>query len=156
MTTAKVVALTVRGPERTVSLSMSEIKAMAPTAGYGGWKNVLDNITPPRPYRGVSLRALMGLVGDGSTVTLVASDSYEQDFTPDEIAGAVATYDPSTGRATDGYSGVITPAVAYELNGAPISEKEGGPLRIVFLSPSPDQVTDSKLWVKFVSTVNVR
>lgn len=155
-TTVKVVVLTVHGPRETVSLSMADLKAMTATTGFGGWKNVMDNITRPRSFRGVALNALIAMVGGGSTVTVVAGDSYEQNLAPDEIAGKITTYDPSTGASLGNYSGSLTAVVAYELNGAPIGEGDGGPLRIAFLGSSPDQVTDSKLWIKYVSKINVR
>lgn len=154
-TTAKAVVLTVRGAGKTVGLSPAELRALPATVGFGGWKNSLGNITAPREYRGVALKTLLDLVGGGSAVTVVASDGYRQELSPDELRGLVAAYHPNSGVPTDDLDGVVTPVVAYELRGGAVSQQEGGPLRIAFLSPSADQVTDSRLWVKFVSVIEV-
>lgn len=155
-TTAKTVVLTVRGAGKTVGLSLAELRALPATVGFGGWKNSLGNITAPREYRGAALQTLLDLVGGGSAVTVVASDGYRQDLSSDELRGLVATYRPNNGEPTDDMDGAVTPVVAYELRGGAVGPQEGGPLRIAFLSPSADQVTDSWLWVKFVSVIEVR
>ena len=155
-TTAKTVALTLKGPHGSSALSLVELRALPATQGYGGWKNSLGNITGPRLYKGVALRTLMDLVGGGSAITVVAEDGYEQELTSAELNGTVAVYSPSTGEPTGSFTPPLTPVVAYEVNGSPLSKAGGGPLRIAFLSPAADQVTDSSLWVKFVSVLTVR
>lgn len=155
-TTAKVVALTVTGPSGTQQLSVAELAAMTATQGYGGWKNQLGNITAPRLYKGVAIGALQNLVGGGSSITVTASDGYEQTLSTAELEGAVTIYDPVSGDSVSAMAGEVTVIVAYQLNGGPLSSGEGGPLRIAFVSPQADQVTDSNLWVKFVSGIQVR
>lgn len=155
-TTTKAVALTVSGPSGTRQYSLAELAAMASTQGYGGWKNQLGNITAPRLYKGVAIGALQNLVGGGSSITVTASDGYEQTLSTAELEGAVSTYDPVSGDTVSAIAGEVTVIVAYQLNGGPLSSGEGGPLRVAFVSPQADQVTDSNLWVKFVSGIQVR
>ena len=155
-TTAKgPVVLRVTGPSGTVELSMAELKAMWATAGYGGWKNQLGNITAPVSWKGVALANLMDLVGGGSSVLVVASDGYEQPLSAGELGGAVTTYDPATGAEISSISGSITVIVAYAKGGGAITGEEG-PLRIAFVSPEKDQVTDSAMWVRMVTRITVR
>jgi hypothetical protein len=146
------VALTVTGPSGTKELSMAELKAMAATSGYGGWKNQLGNITGPNAYKGVSLRSLMDLVGGGGSVTVIASDGYSVTISSAEAGGAVITYDPATG---DEVAGVTVKAiVAYAKDGGALSSSDG-PLRVAFVSSESNQVTYSEKWVKQVVELRV-
>jgi hypothetical protein len=154
-TTAKAkVTLTVTGPSGTEELSMADLKAMSVTSGYGGWKNQLGNITGPVLWKGVSLSKLMDLVGGGSSVVVIASDGYEQSLTAGEVSGGVTAYDPGTGEEISSISGNIRAILAYSKGGGAIGSGEG-PLRIAFVSPEKDQVTDSAMWVKMVVSIRV-
>lgn len=155
-TTAKgPIVLTVVGPSGTEQLSMADLKAMWATSGYGGWKNQLGNITPPVSWKGVALTNLIDLVGGGSSVVVTASDGYEQSLSAGELSGAVTTYDPATGEQITGINGSIAVIVAYAKGGSAITGDEG-PLRIAFVSPAKDQVTDSAMWVRMVNRITVR
>jgi len=146
--------LTVSGPSGTKELSMADLKAMSATSGYGGWKNQLGNITAPVSWKGVSVRALMELVGGGGSVTVIASDGYEQTFSGGELSGGINMYDPTSGEAITGISGSLRGIVAYAKSGGAIGSGEG-PLRIAFVSPEKDQVTDGSMWVKKVIRIEV-
>lgn len=155
-TTAKgKVVLTVTGPSGTEELSMADLRAMWATSGYGGWKNQLGNITAPVSWKGVALTNLMDLVGGGSEVLVIAADGYEQPLSAAEVGGAVTTYNPATGEEISSISGSITVIVAYAKGGSAIGGDEG-PLRIAFVSPEKDQVTDSFRWVRMVTKITVR
>ena len=149
------VVLTVTGPSGTQELSMADLKAMWATSGYGGWKNQLGNITAPVSWKGVALANLMDLVGGGSSVVVTASDGYEQPLSAGEIGGAVTMYDPATGEEISSISGSITVIVAYEKAGGAIGGEEG-PLRLAYVSPQKDQVTDGSAWVRMVTRITVR
>ncbi|MCE5254133.1 MAG: hypothetical protein LLG45_08020 [Actinomycetia bacterium] len=131
---------------------MADLKAMPATAGYGGWKNQLGNITGPISWTGVTLRALMRLVGGGSSVTVVASDGYSENLSANDVAGAVTTYDPVTGEVITGID--IIAIVAYAKGGGTLSSGEG-PLRLAFVSSAQNQVTDSAMWVKKVVELRI-
>ena len=131
---------------------MDELKAMSSASGYGGWKNQLGNITAPASWKGVSLQSLMGLVGGGGSVTVVASDGYAATLSAGEAAGSVTTYDPATGEPVSGVS--VRVIVAYAKGGSSLGSGEG-PLRLAFVSSGQDQVTDSDMWVKHVVEIRV-
>ena len=152
-TTAKgPTALIIQGPSGIRELSMAELKAMPATEGYGGWKNQLENITAPTPWKGVSLRALMDLVGGSGSVTVVASDGYGATLSADQAGGSVNTYDAATGQATSGVA--VKVIIAYAKGGAALSSGEG-PLRLAFVTSENNQVTDSDMWVKKVVELRV-
>ena len=133
---------------------MAELKAMPYVEGWGGWKNQLGNITAPTFWRGVSVTALTELAGGGSSIVAVASDGYEQPFSAGELGGAIAMYDPVTGDTVSTIGGNLLAILAYAENGAAIGSGQG-PLRIAFVSPGKDQVTDGGKWVKWVVELRV-
>jgi hypothetical protein len=94
----------------------------------------------------------MELVGGGGSVTVVASDGYTATLSADQIAGAVTTYDPSTGAETNGVS--VRAIVAYTKGGGSLGSSEG-PLRVAFISSEQNQVTDSDMWVRMVVELRV-
>jgi hypothetical protein len=149
------VALKVSGPSGVKELSLSDLKGMAATSGFGGWKNDLSNITGPVSWTGVSLKSLMQLVGGGDSVTIVASDGYSQTLSSEEVSGQVAMYDPASGETVSSIDGSLKAIVAYAKGGAALGSSEG-PLRLAFVSPAKDQVTPSKLWVRLVVELRVK
>lgn len=154
-TTAKAaVVLTVSGPGGTKELSMADLKGMSAVSGYGGWKNQLGNITAPLAWKGVSVNALLDLVGGGGSARVVASDGYEATLSGAELSGQMNVYDPATGEAISSFSGSLRVIVAYAKNGSGLGGE--GPLRIAFVSPEKDQVTDSDQWVKNVVSIKAR
>jgi DMSO/TMAO reductase YedYZ molybdopterin-dependent catalytic subunit len=148
------VVLEVAGPSDTRDFSMTELKALPATEGWGGWKNQFGNITAPMQWRGVSVRALMDLVGGGNSIVAVASDGYEQSFSGAEINGDVPMYNPSSGDAVSSISGTLSIIIAYSQGGAAIGSAQG-PVRIALVSPQKDQVTDGTSWVKWVVKIKV-
>lgn len=153
-TTKGEVLLRVTGPSGTRELSMADLKAMSSTEGWGGWKNQFGNITAPMLWRGVSVRALMDLAGGGGSVVVVASDGYEQAFSSDDLAGGVTMYHPKTGEEISSITGSLRTIIAYAEGGNAIGTGQG-PLRIAFVSPEKEQVTDGTLWAKWVVKINV-
>jgi hypothetical protein len=149
------VVLKVSGPSRVKQLSMADLKAMTATSGYGGWKNDVQNISGPYAWKGVSVRALMDLVGGGGSVTFVASDGYSQTLSADMVGGSLTTYDPATGEEITSINDSVKAIVAYAKDGAALSSSEG-PLRLAFVSPAKDEVTTSKYWVRQVIELDVQ
>jgi hypothetical protein len=144
--------LTLVGPSGTKKLSMADLKAMSASSGYGGWKNQLGNITGPMSWKGVRVSALRDLVGGSGSVTVIASDGYEQTLSASVIAGDTNLYDPTTGDQISG--GSVKAILAYSQSGSALSSSDG-PLRIAFVSAEKDQVTDSAMWVKLVVKIKV-
>jgi DMSO/TMAO reductase YedYZ molybdopterin-dependent catalytic subunit len=133
---------------------MADLKGMSAVSGYGGWKNQLGNITAPMAWKGVSVNALLDLVGGGGSARVVASDGYEATLSGAELSGQMNVYDPATGEAISSFSGSLRVIVAYAKNGSGLGGE--GPLRIAFVSPEKDQVTDSDQWVKNVVSIKAR
>ncbi len=155
-TTAKAdVVLTLSGPGGTKELSMADLKALSATSGYGGWKNQLGNITAPAAYKGVTVNKLLDLVGGGGSALVTASDGYQAVLSGSELSGQCNMYDPASGEAITGISGSVKVILAYSKNGKSLSSGDG-PLRIAFVSPEKDQVTDSDQWVKSVTSIKAR
>jgi hypothetical protein len=134
---------------------MADLKALSAVSGYGGWKNQLGNITAPMSWKGVSVNTLLDLVGGGGSAMVRASDGYEAVLSGSELSGQCNMYDPATGEAVSGISGSLKTILAYAKNGKAIGSSEG-PLRIAFVSPEKDQVTDSDQWVKSVISIKAR
>jgi hypothetical protein len=147
--------LSVTGLSGTREYSMADLQALPATEGYGGWKNKAGVITAPMLWKGVSIRALMDLVGGDTSVTVTASDGWVETLSADELGGDVTTYDPATGQEIDKISGSLSVIVAYQQDGAAISPADG-PLRIAFVSPGQDQVTDGNSWEKWVTGIKVK
>ncbi len=86
---------------------------------------------------------------------MAATDGYVMTFTTEEILdGAFVTYDPVTGTQTR-IEDPPQPVIAYEQEGEPLYDDEG-PLRLVFLTPDPQQVVEGFLWVKWVTRIQMR
>ncbi len=134
---------------------MADLKALPAVSGYGGWKNQLGNITAPVAWKGVSVNTLLDLVGGGGSAVVRASDGYEAVLSGSELSGQCNMYDPATGEPVSGISGSLKTILAYAKNGKAIGSGEG-PIRIAFVSPEQDQVTDSDQWVKFVVSIKAR
>jgi hypothetical protein len=149
------VALTLLGPAGTKQLSMADLKALPATSGYGGWKNKTGNITAPVSWKGVSIVSLIELAGGGSSVKVTASDGYVQPLSAGELGGGVTMYDPATGEAIASISGSLRVILAYSKDGSSLGGDEG-PLRIAFVSPEKDQVTDGSNWVRMVVKIEVQ
>lgn len=145
--------LEITGPSGTERLSVVDLKAMAATQGYGGWKNSVGTITGPRLYEGVSLGDLAALVGGGNTITVVASDGYSRTLTAAEAAGEVAQYDPLTGEEIP-EAGALSLILAYGEDGQALRYGDG-PLRTALVGESATRVTSSKLWIKQVVRIKV-
>ena len=114
---------------------MADLKAMSSTEGWGGWKNQFGNITAPTLWRGVSVSALMDLVGGGGSAIVVASDGYEQTFSSGELDGGVTMYDPATGGEISSNSGGLRAIVAYSEGGKAIGSGQG---------PDPDRLREPR------------
>ncbi|NPV57986.1 MAG: hypothetical protein HPY76_15125 [Anaerolineae bacterium] len=140
-------------------LTMSDIQAMEPDEGYAGIKSSTGEITPPATFKGVSLIRLAELVGpmeEGTGVNVVASDGYSITFSYNQLMnGDFIAYDPGTGDEKQ-EKPVLTPILAYEVDGADLDENRDGELRVAIISDEKNQVTDGHWSVKWVSKIEVR
>jgi hypothetical protein len=155
--------LTLVGPAGTQEFTMAELKALAATEGFGGWKNKVGNITGPKEYRGVSLAALIALAGGGTKVIATACDGYAVTYENGKLEGELLMYDPTTGETifdpavdTDipAAVGAVTTTLLYECDGEALFSDEA-PLRIGFLSAAATQISHSGSWAKQLVKITV-
>jgi len=143
----------------TKSLTMTDLESLPVKEGWAGQKSSTGRISPPRKIKGVALTDLCALVselGPGMGVSVQAKDGYAMTVSYDQIAeGSFVTYDPGTGKeiVVDDPLQVI---LAYEADGAPLDATKEGPLRMVVIGPSENQVTDGHWSVKWVNHVEVK
>ncbi|MBC7099481.1 molybdopterin-dependent oxidoreductase [Candidatus Bipolaricaulota bacterium] len=149
--------LTVTFGERTISLTMEELGALPSYQGMGGFVTSAGKVHPPVEYKGVLLQdlcALVGGIGPGDVVRVIARDGYTMTLTYEQVvAGAFDAYDVATGKAVD-FPGPLRPVLAYEREGKSLSEQAGGPLRLVVLG-AREVVTDGHWWVKWVEAIEI-
>ena len=152
-------ALELQGLEESQTLTMAELKAMTPAAGWGGTVSSAGVISPPQHLKGVPLTAvtdLVGGLGPGMGVNIVAKDGYGMTMSYEQITqGDFITYDPGTGSENEA-EGPLQVIVAYERDGEPISAEEDGPLRLFIISPKNDNVVDGHWTVKWVNQIRVK
>lgn len=145
------------GPDgASTPITMDELMALPATSGQAGIKSSTGKITPPNPFKGVSLKDLVAQLGnfdEAMGVSVEASDGYAITFSYDQVMnGGFTEYDPGTGDELK--SPVpVTAMLAYEMNGAPLNAEQDGAVRLVIVSDEPKQVTDGHWSVKFVTKV---
>jgi len=148
--------LTVSDGTQEEVLSFSEIKALPAWEGYGHAVSTVGIKYGPYRVRGVSLATLLDRVGgfkEGDRVGISAPDGYYWVFDDEQMAGkGFVTFDQDLKEKP---SPTITLVLAYEFNGAPIPDEDGGPLRIVVGTDEPGTVTEGSSWVKWVDRLEV-
>jgi DMSO/TMAO reductase YedYZ molybdopterin-dependent catalytic subunit len=139
--------------------TLGELMALPATSGQAGIKSSTGKITPPSPFKGVSLKDLVAQLGnfdDTMGVSVEASDGYAITFSYDQVMnGGFTEYDPGTGDELKAPV-PVTVMLAYEMNGAPLNSEQDGALRVVIASDEPKQVTDGHWSVKFVTKVTAK
>ncbi len=154
------VVLTVEGLDgTTISLTLEEVKALPAVEAWGGSMSSTGRITPPALHKGVAVEELCALVGglaEGMAVRIEADDGYAMTISYDQIVnGAFTVYDPGTGKETT-TDDTLRVVLTYEREGAPLSEREEGILRLGMLNNDQMQVTDGHWWVKWVNRVTIK
>ncbi len=149
------VVLTVVKGDTTATFTMTEVKALPPTEGWGGVKNSAGTIIGPFTQKGVSLKTLLedvGGISPGDSVKATAKDGYSVTFSYEQIAnGAFTTFDKATGNEATG--GTPVAILTYEEDGVALDEK-AGPLRFAILTGT-DKVSESQWWVKMIEKIEV-
>ncbi len=145
-----------RGGEERV-LSFAEITALPLEEGYGGSFSSVGVVSGPFILKGVPLTAICALVGGlepGNTVWVSAPDGYLIVFTYDQVHGEFRAFDPETFKEVGQEE--FTVILAFEQDGAPLSEYYGKPLRLSIVSDREDIITMGSYWVKWVDRIEVR
>lgn len=151
--------LSLIGDEKTVELSLAEIKAMPAYEGWAGIKTSVGTLIAPVKFKGVPLTELAKLVGgitEANGVTVLAKDGYGMTLSYDQVVNEeFTTFDPATGDEEPA-SEPLTVILAYEREGKPIDPEEEGPLRLYVAQPEPAQLVDGHWTVKWVDRVEVK
>jgi DMSO/TMAO reductase YedYZ molybdopterin-dependent catalytic subunit len=153
------VVLEVQGLESIRALKLSDLKDLPSVEGWGGTVSSAGVITPPQRLKGVPLESLVDLVGGlgpGMGVSVVAKDGYGMTMSYEQVTGGdFITYDPGTGDENQ-VEGPLQVIVAYERDGEPISSEDDGPLRLFVISPKNDNIVDGHWTVKWVSQIRLK
>lgn len=148
--------LTLAGDEEMI-LTHPEIRALPAAEGYGYSVSTVGIKHGPNRYRGVPLADLVlaaGGAGEDDLVYVSAEDGYLWVFGMDQVRGeGFFTFDENLKEVAPPPLRVI---LAYEQDGSPLPFNEGGPLRLVIITESPDVITEGSSWVKWVDRVEVQ
>jgi DMSO/TMAO reductase YedYZ molybdopterin-dependent catalytic subunit len=152
-------ALEIISPDKTVVLSLEDVKKLPVTEGWAGIKNSAGNITPPEQTKGVSIAELCKLVGGlnpDQAVNIVAKDGYAMTMSYEQaVNGKVMTYNPTTGNEVK-LTEPVQIVVAYERGGQPLPEESDGTFRLAGISSKNDQVIDGHWTVKWVRQIVIK
>lgn len=147
--------LTLAGDQEQV-LTHPELRALPAAEGYGYSVSTVGIKYGPNRYRGVLLADLIEMAGGADTDDLIyisAEDGYLWVFDTDQVNGeGFFTFDENLKEVTPPPLRVI---LAYEQDGKPLPYEDGGPLRLVVISESPDVITEGSSWVKWVDQIEV-
>ncbi|MHA2144186.1 MAG: molybdopterin-dependent oxidoreductase [Candidatus Thorarchaeota archaeon] len=138
----------------TLRYTLSELQNLDGIIGEGGYKRNSGTIVGPDSYIGVSFLTLLNQFGSlpaNYSVIVTAGDDWTSEYTKTVIDGTVNGYSPAGDPIGDITSTMI---LAYEMNGAPISAGDGGPLRVAFLN-ADGNLTDGSNWAKNVVNITI-
>jgi len=139
-------------------VSFAALKEMEVTEGYGGWLTSVGTIIPPVKYKGVTIATLLESVGslpEGKAVEITATDDYSMNLSYDQIQNNGLPVFNSLTAEEFTYTETLSVIVAYEKDGLPISEEDGGPYRLAVVSEKSDQITDGHWWIKQVRDLEI-
>ena len=148
--------LTVVG-DRTVVLNYSAILSLPAVTGHGFSVSTVGIKNGPHLCKGVllpDLLSLAGQMGDGDEVWIHARDGYLWVLGAKEVRGeGFVTFTEDLNETPHGPLQVI---LMYEQDGAPLSDQDGGPLRLAIVSAEPGFVTQGSTWVKWVNRIEIK
>jgi DMSO/TMAO reductase YedYZ molybdopterin-dependent catalytic subunit len=148
--------LTLAGDQETI-LTHPELRALPAAEGYGYSVSTVGIKHGPNRYRGVLLADLVeaaGGAGGDDLIYVSAEDGYLWVFDLDQMHGeGFFTFDENLKEVPPPPLRVI---LAYEQDGRPLPDEDGGPLRLVVITESSDVITEGSPWVKWVDRVEVR
>lgn len=136
-----------------IPLTLSEIEALTPISGQGGFKTGGGSIRGPYNVTGVAFSTLLGLIPSlpsNYTVVAVAGDDWITEYTKAMVDGQLSGYN-STGGPLESIQSTMV--LAYEIDGSPIPAGDG-PLRITFINEDGN-LTDGYLWAKMVVNITI-
>lgn len=139
----------------TVNLVESELRTLPATTGAGGYlKKDGFTIFGPFNYTGVKVTYLLEQISDLPENYIVISqsgDGYTYTYTKEQVYGELSGYTP-TGDPIEKINSTML--VAYEQDAVPITEEDGGSLRIVYINEDGN-LTDGGPWSKDVISLTI-
>jgi DMSO/TMAO reductase YedYZ molybdopterin-dependent catalytic subunit len=144
--------LTLIGDEEIV-LDFDQILAMPSYSGTSGFFTTVGTINGPFNVKGVPLLDLCDLVGGIDPTEFVrvsAVDHYSMVFSYNQLHGEFITYNTSLHEVEN--DGLVL-VLIYELDGEPLTEDLGSPLRIAIIGDNV--LTEGMYWVKWVSKIEI-
>jgi len=148
--------LTLAGDEEQV-LTHAELRALPAVEGYGYSVSTVGIKYGPNRYRGVLLADLIDMTGGAGADDLIyvsAEDGYLWVFDAAQLRGEeFFTFDENLHEIP---SPVLRVILAYEQDGKPLAYGDGGPLRLVVITETPDVITEGSPWVKWVDRIEVK
>jgi DMSO/TMAO reductase YedYZ molybdopterin-dependent catalytic subunit len=136
-------------------LQYDEITAMPAYVGHGGFFTSVGVVNGPYEGKGVPLSDLCEFVGGvtpSDIVMISAADGYSAVFDYDQITGSLITYNPENLREVP--HGELKLILMYELDGKPLSDYNGRPLRLAVVGQDA-LLTEGVYWVKWVNRIEV-
>jgi len=137
-------------------LSLAAVRGLPAVEGYGFGVSTVGIKIGPNRYRGVpmtDLTAKVGGLGPGDVVYDYAADGYLGVFGAGPLEGAgFITFNGSLKEIPAPPLRVI---LAYERDGEPLPDDEGGPLRAIIVADSPDVIVEASSWVKWVDRIEI-
>jgi len=136
-------------------LSYDKIKHLPSYTGKGGFFTTVGVVYGPYEAKGVPLRDLCQLAGgitQDDIMMISASDGYSTVFDYDQVMGNFITYDVKTMKEVSHRE--LKAILTYQLNGNPLSDDDGKPLRIAIVG-SDGLLTEGNSWVKWVTKIEI-
>jgi DMSO/TMAO reductase YedYZ molybdopterin-dependent catalytic subunit len=137
-------------------LDFYDVKKIAEETARGGYFTTVGVINGPYEVKGAPLQDLCDLVGGISTndlVSISAPDGYSMVFDYTQLFnGIIMTYDPVDLKEVPHERQLVM--LTYEWNGEPISNNDGGPLRLAVVG-SEALLTEGHNWVMWVDEIEV-
>lgn len=144
--------LTLVGDEEMV-LDFTDILDMTACSGTSGFFTSVGIVNGPFDIVGVPLLDICDLVGGVNSsefVRVSAVDHYSMVFSYDQMHGNFITYDTDLHEVeSDG----LVLVLMYEMDGEPLTEDMGSPLRIAIIGD--DVLTEGHNWVKWINKVEI-
>jgi DMSO/TMAO reductase YedYZ molybdopterin-dependent catalytic subunit len=142
------------GEQRVITYD--EIRRLPHQEARGGYLTSVGIVYGPYNVKGVLLQDLCDLAGgiaSNDIVSVSAGDGYSMVFSYDQIYSPdFLTFDPITRHEMPHEQQMVM--LTYEWDGKPISNNDGGPLRLVIVS-SEALLTEGHNWVKWVNEIEI-
>ncbi len=137
------------------TLTYKDVTSLPAYAGDGGFFSSVGIVYGPYPVRGVTVEELcnqVGGVGQGDAVMVSARDGYSTVLSYEQVMGDFIAYTPDLREVPDTELQTI---LMYRLDGKPLDDEGGRPLRLAVVSPAGGLLTEGSYWVKWVTKIEV-